>query len=140
MALLSPPSRPTMADPTGLNFYPKDASLHGVEFAASCPPDVSPKTRIIAVCGITNIGDLASPAIDGWFLSDFWMFNHLLRSAPVASQIWLTCCSPKLLVDQYGRYAHGNPFQRRRIVLEERLLDAIQEAGTLRVVEPADLN
>ena len=89
-----------------LNFYPKGASLHGIEFVASCPPDVSPKTRIVAVCGITNIGDIASPPRDGWFLSDFWMFNHLLRSAPVANQIWLTCC-PKLLVDQYGRYAHG---------------------------------
>jgi hypothetical protein len=128
-----------MADPPVLNFYPKDASLHSVEFAASCPPDVSPKTRIVAVCGITNIGVNASPALDGWFLSDFWMFNHLLRSAPVANQIWLTCCSPKLLVDQYGRYAHGNPFQERRVVLEERLLDTIQAAGTLRVVEPKAL-
>jgi hypothetical protein len=50
------------------------------------------------------------------------MFNHLLRNALVANQIWLTCCSPKLLVEQYGKYVYGNPFQERRIVLEERLL------------------
>jgi hypothetical protein len=132
-------SRPTIADPPSLNFFPKDASLHGVEFAAQCPPDVSPKTRIIAVCGITDIGGSASPAWDGWFLSDFWMFNHLFRSAPVANQIWLTCCSPKQLVERYGRYAHGNPFQERRVVLEERLLETIRGAGTLRVVEPKTL-
>ncbi|KAI9766499.1 MAG: hypothetical protein M1840_006456 [Geoglossum simile] len=129
-------SRPTIEDLPSLNFYPKDANLRGVEFAARCPPDVSPRTRIIAICGITNINGSASPAIDGWFLSDFWMFNHLFRSAPVANQIWLTCCSPKQLVERYGRYAHGNPFQERRVVLEERLLETIRGAGTLRVVEP----
>ncbi|KAI9763102.1 MAG: hypothetical protein M1840_000914 [Geoglossum simile] len=125
-----------MADPPSLNFYPKDTGLRGIEFAARCPPDVIPRTRIVAVCGITNIDDRASPTEDGWFLSDFWMFNHLFRNAPVANQIWLTCCNPRLLVEQYGRYAHGNPCQERRIVLEEQLLVAIQEAGTLRIVEP----
>ncbi|KAI9762257.1 MAG: hypothetical protein M1840_001436 [Geoglossum simile] len=125
-----------MANPPFLNFYPKNASLHGIEFAARCPPDVAPRTRIVAVCGITDIGDLTSPARDGWFLSDFWMLNHLFRNAPVAYQIWLTCCDPKRLVEQYGRYAYGNPYQERRVVLEERLLTTIQEAGTLRVVEP----
>ena len=102
----------------------------------SCPPDVSPKTRIIAVCGITDIGDRASPISDGWLLSDFWMFNHLFRETPVANQIWLTCCSPKLLVDKYGMYAHGNPVGERRTVLEERLLGSIEAARTWRVVEP----
>ncbi|KAH0566222.1 hypothetical protein GP486_000369 [Trichoglossum hirsutum] len=137
-------SRATMTNPPSLNFYPKNPSLDGVEFTARCPPDVSPRTRVVAVCGVTNIQYLASstgegfasPTIDGWFLSDFYMFNHLLRKAPVANQIWLTCCSPKLLVEQYGRYAHGNPFRDRRVVLEERLLDPILEAETLRVVEP----
>jgi hypothetical protein len=42
MASSSSP-RATIADPTFLNFFPKDASLHGVEFAARCPPDVSPR-------------------------------------------------------------------------------------------------
>ncbi|KAI9773674.1 MAG: hypothetical protein M1840_006948 [Geoglossum simile] len=132
-------SRATVAKPLSLNFFPKDFSLHGVEFATRCPPDASPRTRIVAVCGITDIRSLASPAEDGWFLSDFWMFNHFFRSAPVANQVWLTCCSPKYPVERYGRYAHGNPFQERRMVLEERLLDSIRGAGTLRVVEPKNL-
>jgi hypothetical protein len=63
------------------------------------------------------------------------MFNHLLRNAPVANQIWLTCCNSKLLVEQYSKYAYSNPFQERRIVLEERLLNTIREVGTLQVVE-----
>ena len=134
MAASSSPA--TKADPPELNFFPKDASLLGLEFAARCPPDISHRTRIVAACGITDIGDLASPTVDGWFISDFWIFNHLLRGIPVANQIWLTCCSPKGLVDKYTRYAHGNPFQERRVVLEERLLDTIKGAGTLRVVEP----
>jgi hypothetical protein len=132
-------SRATVAEPPSLNFFPKDSSLHGVEFATKCPPDASPRTRIVAVCGITDIRGLASPAEDGWFLSDFWMFNHFFRGASVANQVWLTCCSPKYLVERYGRYAHGNPFQERRVVLEERLLDSIRGAGTLRVVEPKNL-
>jgi hypothetical protein len=137
MASSSSPSLTTMADPPNGNFYPKDedASLHQVHFTSKCPPDVSPNTRIVAVCGITDIADAASPTMDGWLLSDFWMFNHLFRSAPVAKQTWFTCCSPKDLVDRYERYAHGSALQEPRIVLEERLLDTISAAGTLRVVE-----
>jgi len=77
-------------------------------------PDVSVKTRVVAVCGITDIRGLASPEIDGWFVSDFYLFNHLLRKAPVANQTWLTSCEPKDLVKEYTRYAHGNPFRERR--------------------------
>jgi hypothetical protein len=60
--------------------------------------DGLPLQEIVAACGITDIADYASPTRDGWLLSDFWMFNHLLRSAPVANQTWLTCCNPKPLV------------------------------------------
>ncbi|KAI9780355.1 MAG: hypothetical protein M1839_006778 [Geoglossum umbratile] len=52
----------TVAEPPSLNSFPKDSSLHSVEFATKCPPDASPRTRIIAVCGITDIRSLASPA------------------------------------------------------------------------------
>lgn len=125
-----------MANQEELRFYPKNPNLYGVEFPARCMPDVSVKTRIIAVCGITNIVGYASPELDVWFVSDFFLFNHLLRKAPVANQIWLTCCEPKDLVEEYTRYAHGNPFRERRVVLEERLLNDIYAPGTLRVVAP----
>jgi hypothetical protein len=52
--------------------------LQGVEFTARCPPDVQRNTRIIAVCGISEA--TASPKDDGWFLSDFFLFHHLLGS------------------------------------------------------------
>jgi hypothetical protein len=125
-----------MANQEELRFYPKNSKLCGVEFPARCMPDVSVKTRVVAVCGITDIEGRASPKWDGWFVSDFYLFNHLLRKAPVANQTWLTSCEPKNLVKEYTRYAHGNHFQERRVVLEERLLDAIYAPGTLRVVAP----
>ena len=53
--------------------------LIGKEFVAYCPPDVQPNTRIIAVCGIPLNMNLSSPAEDGWFHSDFYLFFHLLQ-------------------------------------------------------------
>ena len=64
------------------------------------------------------------------------MFNHLIRTAHVANQIWLTCCCPKLLINHYGKLPHGSPFCERRVVLEEQILDTIRTAGTVRVVKP----
>jgi hypothetical protein len=136
MAASSSSARPTMANQEELRFYPKNSKLYGVEFPARCMPDVSVKTRIVAVCGITDIRGRASPERDGWFVSDFYLFNHLLRKAPVANQTWLTSCEPKDLVKEYTRYAHGNPFRERRVVLEERLLNAIYAPGTLKVAAP----
>ena len=136
MAESSSSARPTKAKPNALRFYPKNEKLIGVEFPARCMPDVSARTRVVAVCGITDIKGRASPSKDGWFLSDFYLFNHLLRKAQVANQTWLTSCDPKYLVKQYTRYTHGNPFQERRVVLEERLLKDIYAPGTLNVVAP----
>jgi hypothetical protein len=53
--------------------------LRDKEFRSYCPPDVQPSSRIIAVCGINDFGDAASPAKDGWFISDFYLFHHLFR-------------------------------------------------------------
>lgn len=136
MAESSNSARPTKANPNALRFYPKDEKLIGVEFPAHCMPDVSVRTRVIAVCGITDIKGLASPSKDGWFLSDFYLFNHLLRKAQVANQTWFTSCDPKYLVKQYTRYTHGNSFHERRVVLEERLLEEIYAPGSLNVVAP----
>ena len=126
-----------MANQEELRFYhPKNPKLYRVEFPARCMPDVSVKTRIVAVCGVTDIGGRASPEKDGCFMSDFYLFNHLLRKASVANQTWLTSCEPTDLVKEYTRFAHGNPFQERRAVLEEGLLTAIYAPGTLRVIAP----
>ena len=52
-------------------------------FLTSCPPDVPPRSRIIAVCGVTDWNNLASPQEDGWLLSDFYLFYHLLSPVDV---------------------------------------------------------
>jgi hypothetical protein len=55
------------------------ADLAGMEFLIHCPPDLPPRSRIVSLCGITDWGDGASPQKDGWFISDFYLFHHLLR-------------------------------------------------------------
>lgn len=52
--------------------------LAEMEFLISCPPDLPPRSRIVAVCGMTDVGDSADPREDGWFMSDFYLFWHLL--------------------------------------------------------------
>jgi hypothetical protein len=74
----------TTINPANIRGFARDPShtdglMHG-EFAAKCPPDVQPNTRIIAVCGISDIKGYASPVQDGWFLSDFYLFHYLLRA------------------------------------------------------------
>ena len=117
-------------------FFPKNPKLCGAEFAGHCMPDITNKTRVVALCGITDLQGHAAPGSDGWFMSDFYLFNHLLRDAPVASQSWFTCCEPRDLVKTYTRYSHGNPFRERRVVLDQQRLDAIYASGTLRVTAP----
>ncbi|RHZ62718.1 hypothetical protein CDV55_105969 [Aspergillus turcosus] len=101
----------------------------GMEFLIHCPPDLPPRSRIISLCGITDWGDAASPQKDGWFISDFYLFHHLLRPRE----------SPDDLVRKYTEYAHGDPHGERRIVLEAQLLHEIFSASNLRVVARKDL-
>ncbi|KAI9861256.1 MAG: hypothetical protein M1813_005429 [Trichoglossum hirsutum] len=107
--------------------------LRDKEFRSYCPPDVQPSSRIIAVCGINDFGDAASPAKDGWFISDFYLFHHLFRGLG-ANQIWLTCLSPGGLVEKYREYAHGNRLGERRIVLDRMMLSGVLSTGNIRVV------
>jgi hypothetical protein len=52
--------------------------LAGMEFTTYCPPDVQPRTRIMAVCGVTDYLNDASPSSSGFFMSDFYLFYHIL--------------------------------------------------------------
>ncbi|KAF7561357.1 hypothetical protein G7046_g2789 [Stylonectria norvegica] len=64
------------------------------------------------------------PNRDGWFLSDFYAFNYLLKGA-CGDQVWLTAADPnKLLqaIPDTPHYFHGNPYQDRRVVLSEDML------------------
>ena len=79
------------------------------------PPPVDATTHVIAVVGIPLVS--AAPSADGWFLSDFYLFNHLFRGLG-KSQLWYTGIEPDTLVEKYGEFVHGSPFEPRRVVLD----------------------
>ncbi|KAK2804445.1 hypothetical protein FQN51_002088 [Onygenales sp. PD_10] len=136
----------------------KKEELWEREFVSHCPPDVQPRTRVIAACGVTDVGDDASPTASGFFLSDFYLLFHLLEPTREPSlilengsqanpkridefpnvtpsrQLWFTCEAPRALVEKYSVYAHGDFRKERRIVLEDTLLPKIEQSDRLRVV------
>lgn len=112
--------------------------LKDVSFVSRYPTDLSPSVRILAICGITDHRNDAAPDRNGWFLSDFYLFHHLFKGVG-AHQIWLTSEDPEELIDKYGPYIHGNPFEERREVLNKDLVDEITKSNNLRVVLRRDL-
>src|SRR6266536_3626610 len=102
----------------------KDLRMRAKEmggFVSHTVPEVRNDTRIIAVCGVTDIDDQAAPAEDGWFFSDFFAF-HTLFYGHGSSQVWCSSEQPSDLLQKYGQYLHGNPYSDRRVVLNERLV------------------
>jgi hypothetical protein len=99
-------------------------------FVTTCEPDVPPSGTESYCRGLrcTNYGSLASPSEDGWFLSGFYLFYHLLSAT---SQLWLTCEDPEELVKKYKEYAHGDSTGERRIMLDEQCLPKIKQTGNL---------
>ena len=117
------------------------SSLADVEFTTLCPPDVQPQSRILAVVGPNDLNDCSSPLADGWFHSDFYLFHYLLRLPKFRSrkQTWLTCVSPKTLVEKYQEFTHGDPKTDRRVVLDASMLPAIEQSNNIRVVHEKEL-
>jgi hypothetical protein len=60
---------------------------HGMSFNTTAPPNIENDTIIIGV-GSPNV-DKGDPAYDGWFLSDFYAFNYLLKGLG-SKQVWLS--------------------------------------------------
>lgn len=79
----------------------------------------------------------ATPLRDGCFLSDFYLFPHLFEDHG-SNQLWVTCEDPKLSVDSYEEYIHGEyvnyAAEDRLVVLEHAFLPILQKADNLRVV------
>ncbi|PKY00237.1 hypothetical protein P168DRAFT_276102 [Aspergillus campestris IBT 28561] len=133
----------------GRTLTPKDMGGDGrepdaenCEFPMFCPPDIQPNTRIIALCGVNDWRDNASPQADGWFFSDFYLFHHLLADGDTfrsANQLWLTCVDPKILVSKYKEFVHGSRSGERRVVLDETFLDGIEASHNIRVIPAKDL-
>lgn len=129
------------------------------EFVSFCPPDIQPRTRIIALCGANDWRDNASPQKDGWFLSDFYLFHHLLEDTGrsydcrpclpsligltrqtddfrSSNQLWLTCVDPRTLVSKYSEYVHGSMNGDRRAVLDDKILERVETSKNIRVIPP----
>ncbi|EPE07956.1 hypothetical protein F503_00739 [Ophiostoma piceae UAMH 11346] len=98
----------------------RQGAVAELSYATKTPPRIDDKTHIIAVAH----PDLnhADPVEDGWFLSDFYAFNILFKSLG-ASQKWLTAATPQYIVQRHGKLLHGNPFEDRKIVLDQDILD-----------------
>jgi hypothetical protein len=104
-------------------------------FISSTVPCVYENTIILAAThpSITN----ADPTEDGWFISDFYAFNYLLKGQG-QEQKWLTAADPEKLVRKYGSYLHGNPYEERRTCLDREMLDRNQLTAVT-VVRPSDM-
>ncbi|KAL8668278.1 MAG: hypothetical protein Q9168_007089 [Polycauliona sp. 1 TL-2023] len=106
------------------------------EFNIHTPPDITPNTRIVAVCGIKPVE--AGPSDDGWFLTDFFAFHHLL-SGLTKHQIWLHCLDLHELVQQHRTYLHGSPWKTRKVVMDHKIINGAKDlanagsAGALRL-------
>lgn len=88
-------------------------------FVSNTLPCIHDNTIILAATH-PNIAT-ANPKKDGWFVSDFYAFNLLLKGAG-GSQTWLTAADPEKLVQKYGSFLHGNPFQDRKVCLDREIL------------------
>ena len=104
----------------------KDTAKLDRTFVTHTLPDIAQNTRIIGVCGIPEAE--ASPIEDGWFFSDFFLFNHLLKGEGVY-QLWISSegTEPSQLMKRFGQefapgYLHGDPSITRKVVLSKDLL------------------
>jgi len=64
----------------------------------------------IANAGIQN---------EGWFVSDFYVFNYVLKGRS-KEQTWPRAADPNQLVQKYGPYLHGNLYEERKVSLGMR--------------------
>jgi len=91
----------------------------GISFITHTAPIVHHNSRIVGVCGILK--EDSNPFLDGWFLSDFFALNYLMKGLG-ASQTWIATSSAEDLVKNYKEFLHGNSYRDRKVVLNEALL------------------
>ena len=89
------------------------------QFNLHTPPDITERTRIIAVLGVTE--QPAPYGNDGWFVSDFFAFWNIFQGV-TERQTWYHCLDIDSLVAKHTRYLHGNPYKQRKVVLDENIL------------------
>jgi hypothetical protein len=98
-------------------------------------PDIKPNSIIVGVCGISDVDD-ANLSMDGWFVSDFYAFNYLLKGH--GKQFWITALNPDEILNRWGNYLHGNSYKERKVVLSKQLINAGQLSKPI-ITKPTDL-
>ncbi|KFY06831.1 hypothetical protein V492_07698 [Pseudogymnoascus sp. VKM F-4246] len=96
------------------------------EFPTVTPPDVSPNTRVVGICGISSEldeqGDIPSdPSKDGWYHAQFYLLHQLLMEQGV-QQKWITSVSPDCIVDNYNLLTYPDVTGIRRTVLDRTMI------------------
>ncbi|KAK3338603.1 hypothetical protein B0T25DRAFT_508455 [Lasiosphaeria hispida] len=103
-------------------------------FLIHTPPVIYDDTIVVAATHPTVASGHQKD--DGWFLSDFYAFNYLLKGS-VADQVWLTAAQPEKLLERHGNFLHGHPSECPRIVLSPELLGS--EITPVTIVQPAKM-
>lgn len=98
------------------------------QFATHVPPDITSNTHVFGVLGIEQ--KQAMPWKDGWFLSDFFAFWHLLQGTTTKKQTWLHALDLDKLINEHKEYLHGNPYKNRKVVLNRAILNKAQDKAS----------
>lgn len=110
------------------------------EFPILTPPDVSPNTRVVGICGISSVRDEngavpSDPSKDGWYHEQFYLLHQLLAEQGV-QQKWITSVSPDCIVDNYSqltyRKTHFSAYQEIGKTYTD--IDVADIKGTRRIV------
>ncbi|OBT96012.1 hypothetical protein VE01_06799 [Pseudogymnoascus verrucosus] len=112
------------------------------EFPILSPPDVSPGTRVVGICGISSVHDEhgavpSDPSKDGWYHAQFYLLHHLLAGQGV-QQKWITSVAPNRIVDNYSLLTYPDIKGTRRIVLDRTMIQR-GYMNDVKVVNPKSL-
>ncbi|OBT68174.1 hypothetical protein VE03_02400 [Pseudogymnoascus sp. 23342-1-I1] len=124
-----------------LSFTPTIFST-SYEFPTITPPDVTPNTRVVGICGISSVRDEngavpSDPSKDGWYHAQFYLLHQLLMEQGV-QQKWITSVSPDCLVDNYNQLTYPDTAGIRRIVLDRTMIQR-GYLNDVKVVNPKSL-
>jgi hypothetical protein len=92
-------------------------------------PDIHQDTIILGVCGVQATQQCLVEDGDGWFMSDFFAFNYLLKDLGW-QQVWIAADSEHSFLDfikdhpqHEPGFLHGNPCNERKVVFSKGLVE-----------------
>ena len=92
-------------------------------------PDIHQDAIILGVCGVQATQQSLEVDGDGWFMSDFFAFNYLLKDQGL-QQVWIAADSEHSFLDFFKDhpqhepgFLHGNPCNERKVVFSKGLVE-----------------